>query len=365
MRAARPGTAFMPETITLSVDAMGGDHAPDIPVAGMAKLLELRPETRFLVHGDEARLRPLIEPRPSLAAACTIGHTDIQVGMDAKPSQALRRGKGSSMWNSVEAVKSGAADAAISAGNTGALMAISMLLLRKIEHVHRPAMTALWPTARGRTVVLDVGANLEANAEQLVKFAIMGEAYSRAVERIEKPSIGILNIGSEEMKGHEELRGAHARLVSGAFDLDYRGFIEGNDISMGAVDVVVTDGFTGNVALKTAEGTAKLVGAFLKEALTSSTTAKLGAVIASGGLKQLKERMNPSNVNGGVLLGLNGLVVKSHGGTDAVGFATALRLASRLARSHYRDEVVSNLFRFADLAETRAAGEPTPQEDLA
>jgi phosphate acyltransferase len=355
----------MPETITLSVDAMGGDHAPDIPVAGMADFLSFRPETRFLVHGDAALLRPLVEADAALTQAATIEHTDIRVGMDAKPSQVLRRGKGSSMWNAVQAVKEGRAEAAISAGNTGALMAISMLLLRKIEHVHRPAMTALWPTARGRSVVLDVGANLEANAEQLVKFAIMGEAYARAVERIDQPSIGILNIGSEEMKGHEEIRGAHARLSTGEIDVDYRGFIEGNDISMGEVDVVVTDGFTGNVALKTAEGTAKLVGTFLKDALTSSLVSKLGALIASGGLRQLKERMNPSNVNGGVLLGLNGLVVKSHGGTDVTGFATALRLASRLARSHYRDEVAANLARFSDRAETRVEGEPTPQEDLA
>ena len=355
----------MAETITLSVDAMGGDHAPEIPVAGMAGLLERRPETRFIVHGDEARLKPLLAESEALQAASVLRHSDVEVSMEMKPSQALRRAKGSSMWNAVDSVKQGEADAAVSAGNTGALMAISMLVLRKIEHVHRPAMTALWPTARGRTVVLDVGANLEADAEQLVKFAIMGEAYARAVQRIARPSVGVLNIGTEEMKGHEEIRGAHARLSSGGFDLDYRGFVEGDDISMGAVDVIVTDGFTGNVALKTAEGTARLVGTFLKDALTSSVMSKLGAVLATGGLNQLKERMDPSNVNGGVLLGLNGLVVKSHGGTNALGFSTALGLASRLARSAYRDEVAANLERFSEIAETRAAGEPVEQGDAA
>lgn len=355
----------MADTITLSVDGMGGDHAPDIPVQGMALLLESRPDTRFIIHGDETELKRRVDIAPSLISACEIRHTDNEVGMDMKPSQALRKGKGSSMWNAVACVKSGEADAAVSAGNTGALMAISMLLLRKLETVHRPAMTALWPTARGRTVVLDVGANLEASAEQLVKFAIMGEAYSRAVERIERPSVAILNIGSEEMKGHDEIREAHARLSAGDVELDYVGFVEGNDISMGAVDVVVTDGFTGNVALKTAEGTARLVGSFLKEALTSSVISKAGAVLASGGLKQLKERMNPSNVNGGVLLGLNGLVVKSHGGTDTLGFSTALRLAARLGRSDYSDEVASKLERFSAAAERQAPDEALPEGDIA
>ena len=355
----------MSDAITLSVDAMGGDHAPGVPIAGMAAYLRERPETRFLVHGDEALLKPLIAANAALAAASRIVHTDAAIGMDIKPAQALRRGKGSSMWNAVEAVQTGEAQAALSAGNTGALMAISMLILRKMPHVHRPSMTALWPTARGRTVVLDVGANLEADAGQLVTFAIMGEAYARAVLRIERPSVGILNIGSEDMKGHDAVREAHQRLRADSLGMDYRGFVEGNDISMGVVDVVVTDGFTGNVALKTAEGTARLVGQFLKESLTSSLTSKIGALIARGGLMRLKDKMNPSRVNGGVLLGLNGLVVKSHGGTDETGFATALQLASRLARSAYAGEVAGTLARIAEAKADLIASEPSTPETSA
>jgi glycerol-3-phosphate acyltransferase PlsX len=350
----------MSDDITLSVDAMGGDHAPEVPVEGMALLLARRPQTRFIVHGDEGRLAPLLASKPGLSAAVRVQHTMGQVAMDEKPAQALRRGKGSSMWNAVASVAEGHAQAAVSAGNTGALMAISMLVLRKMEGVHRPAMTALWPTARGRTVVLDVGANLEADAEQLVTYAIMGEAYARAVERLERPSVGLLNIGTEDVKGPDEVREAHGRLKALAerSGMDYRGFVEGNDISMGAVDVVVTDGFTGNVALKTAEGTARLVTQILRQSLTANPLAKAGALLARGGLMQLKERMNPSNVNGGVLLGLNGLVVKSHGGADATGFSMAMQLASRLARSAYREEIAATLAQIAASVPVSEASEP-------
>ena len=348
----------MAERLVLSIDAMGGDHAPDVVIDGLKEFLPGRSGISVLLHGDEARLAPLLDAAGGLSNVCEIQHSDDEVSMADKPSQALRR-RTSSMWRAIEAVKEEKAQASISAGNTGALMAMSMLALRRMEGVYRPAMAALWPTLRGRIVVLDVGANLEADADQLLTYAIMGEAYARAIRGVTRPTIGILNVGSEEQKGHEEVRRAAELLKSSGLDLDYRGFVEGNDISEGTVDIVVTDGFSGNIALKTAEGTARLVSAFVKQALTSSPLAKAGALIASGGLKQLRERMDPSNVNGGVLLGLNGVSVKSHGGTDAKGFATALGLAADLARSNFKDEVAASLARVrgepaGDASETAA-----------
>ena len=330
----------MAQGLILAIDAMGGDAAPEVTVAGAELFLAARPDASVRLHGDEAQLKPLLSKSSD---RIEIVHTDLYVTSDMKPSQALRRGKGSSMWNAIHDVKDGAAHASVSAGNTGALMAISMLVLRKMHGVHRPAMTAAWPTLRGRSVVLDVGANLEADAAQLVTFAIMGEAYARAILGIEKPTIGILNIGSEEMKGHDEIREAHEWLRNSGLDLAYHGFIEGDDISSGTVDVIVTDGFTGNVALKTGEGVARMLGMRVREALTGGILSKIGALLAMGGLKQLREQMNPSNVNGGVLLGLGGISVKSHGGTDSRGFAQACKLAADLAASHFRDEVAANL----------------------
>ncbi len=333
--------------MTLSIDAMGGDSAPDVVLEGLKLFCARRSGVDFLLHGREDELAPFLSREPALAKRTTLRHADAVVKSSDKPSQALRRARGTSMWNAIESVKAGEATAAVSAGNTGALMAISMLVLRKMDGVHRPAMTAIWPTVTGRAIVLDVGANLEADAQQLLTFAIMGEAYSRAVTGSEKPKIGLLNIGTEEMKGHDEIRQAADLIRNSGLDFDYIGYVEGNDIAGGVADVVVTDGFTGNVALKTAEGTARLLGSYLREALTSGTMAKAGALIASNGLKSLKARMDPSRVNGGVLLGLNGLVVKSHGGTDAEGFATALALAADLGESHYQEEVAANLARIA------------------
>ncbi|MFN3911153.1 phosphate acyltransferase PlsX [Hyphomonas sp.] len=330
---------------TISVDAMGGDNAPGIVVDGVAQFLESRPGLHVLLHGDEALLAPLVAGRPVLAARTTLVHAAEKITSDMKPSQALRRGKGSSMWNAVQAVKDGSAGASVSAGNTGALMAISMLILRKMDGVHRPAMTAVWPTLRGRTIVLDVGANVEADAQQLVTFAIMGEAFARATLGLARPTVGLLNIGSEEMKGHEEVREAHEWLRAAGLDMDYRGFVEGDDISTGAVDVVVTDGFTGNVALKTGEGVARMLASHMRTAFTENLMSKAGAVLAMNGLKRLKSLMDPSNVNGGVLLGLGGISVKSHGGADARGFARACEMAADLADSEFQGEIAANLAR--------------------
>ena len=345
----------MSTQVKLAIDAMGGDDAPGVVIDGLVQFCASRGGVEFDLHGDQDILTPLIAKADSLRSRTQIIHTETQVASTDKPSQALRRGKGSSMWNAVAAVKSGDAAAAVSAGNTGALMAISMLVLRKMDGVYRPGMTALWPNMKGeRSVVLDVGANLEATASQLVTYAIMGEAYARAIMGKARPTIGLLNIGTEEMKGHEEIKAAAEMLKDPSLDLDYVGFVEGDDISAGVADVVVTDGFTGNVALKTGEGIAKLVGQYVKEALTQSIITKTGALIAQSGLKSLKKRMNPSNVNGGVLLGLNGVVVKSHGGTDADGFATALNLAADLAQSNYMAEVAGNLNRFSPQNEVAA-----------
>ncbi|WP_084419042.1 phosphate acyltransferase PlsX [Henriciella litoralis] len=332
--------------ITISVDAMGGDSAPEIVLDGLALFCKERSGVRFLVHGKSAEVEAGAKAR-GFADRCVFIDQPEVVSMSAKPSSALRRAKGTSMWSMIEAVKSGEAQAGVSAGNTGALMAMSMVALRKMDGVHRPAMTAVWPSLKGRSVVLDVGANLDADAEQLVEFAVMGESYARAVFGIKKPTVGLLNIGSEEEKGRDAIKFAGEILRTRDLGLDFRGFVEGNDISMGAVDVVVTDGFTGNVALKTAEGTARLVSTYVREALTGSTLSKIGAVMASSGLKSLRQKLDPSSVNGGVLLGLNGVVVKSHGGTDAIGFATAIRLAANLAQSNYMDEVSTGLSRVA------------------
>jgi glycerol-3-phosphate acyltransferase PlsX len=344
--------------LVISIDAMGGDHGPSVVVPGVAFASErLKGENvRFLLHGDAARLEAELARAPAAAAVSEVRHTDTVVGMDEKPAQALRRSKGTSLWNAIEAIRAGEAQAAVSAGNTGALMAISKLILRMAGGLDRPAIVASWPTTRGVTAVLDVGANIDSEAEQLVEFAIMGAAFHHAVHGSTRPSIGILNVGAEDMKGHQEVRDANRILREVGLDLDYRGFVEGDDIAKGTVDVVVTDGFTGNVALKTAEGMARFFSTLMKDALTSNLQSKVGALIASPALRQMRARIDPRSVNGGPLLGLNGIVVKSHGGTDAKGFANALKVAVDMARSEYAVEIARNMDRLsAGLQQAEAA----------
>lgn len=355
----------MNSPFVLSIDAMGGDHAPDSVVEGAAHFLKgRRRPVKFLFHGDEALIAPLIARHAELGPVCEIRHTDSQVDMSAKPSDAVRRSKGSSMWNAVHAVKDGEAHVAVSAGNTGALMAISKVILRMKKGVHRPAIVASWPAPQGYCTVLDVGANVECTPSQLVEFAIMGEAFHRVVRDTPRPTVGLLNVGSEQMKGDETVRAADELMREAHLDMDYRGYVEGNDISAGTTDVVVTDGFTGNVALKTAEGAARLLGGWLREALTSTPTARIGAAFLSlGALEKLKSRMDPRNVNGGVFLGLNGVVVKSHGGTDGIGFATALRIALELADSRFLTEIDHNLSRLAAVEASHA--EPVSKQERA
>ncbi|HWA00688.1 MAG TPA: phosphate acyltransferase PlsX [Caulobacterales bacterium] len=350
----------MADGLVLSIDGMGGDRAPDIVIEGVELIAKSRPDVTFLLHGDPSRLEALLSNAPAARAASRVFPAERAIGMEVKPSQALRQGKGSSLWNAIASVESGEAHAVVSAGNTGALMAISMFRLRTIAGVHRPALVASWPTMRGSAAVLDVGANVEADAEQLVEFAIMGEAFHRAVHGKARPTVGLLNVGAEDQKGHEEIRAAARLMREAKLELDFHGFVEGDDIGKGTVDVFVTDGFTGNIALKTAEGTARFVGHFLREALTSTALAKLGALIARPALQKLRERMDPSSVNGAVFLGLNGVVVKSHGGATGPGFAAAIEVAARLAKSHYRDEIERNLLGLARAeAATAGAGETT------
>ena len=332
---------------------MGGDHGPSVVVPGVALAAARHPGVRFLLHGDETALNAELAKSPAARAVSEVRHTDKAIAMDEKPAQAMRRGKGTSLWNAVESIRAGEAHGVVSAGNTGALMAISKLILRMAKGLERPAIVASWPTANGITAVLDVGANVESDAEQLVEFAIMGAAFHHAVHGSTRPTVGILNVGSEEAKGHDEVREAHALLRETKLDLDYKGFVEGTDIAKGTVDVIVTDGFTGNIALKTAEGLARFFANELRAALTSSPLSMLGALMASGGLKKLRARMDPGAINGGPLLGLGGIVVKSHGGADAKGYASAIRVAIDLARSDFLAEIERNMERLTAVVADR------------
>lgn len=345
----------MAQPRTIALDAMGGDHGPEVVVAGAALSLERHPQLSFVIFGDEPRIAAEVEKVPALAAKVRIVHTDTAVAMSDKPSQALRRGKGTSLWLTIEAVKDGAADVAVSAGNTGAFMAMSKLILRPMAGIERPAIAALWPTVKAECIVLDVGANIGATARQLGDYALMGAAMARALFHVERPTVGLLNVGVEEIKGVEEVRQAHAWLKSTDLPLDYRGFIEGDQIGQGVVDVVVVEGFAGNIALKTAEGTARQIGQYLKDAMTRTWASKLGALLASGGFRVLKQKMDPRRSNGGTFLGLNGIAVKSHGGTDALGFASAVDLAYEMAQSSLISRLADELEAFHHKLEVTAA----------
>jgi phosphate acyltransferase len=342
------------QQLVISIDAMGGDHGPPVVIPAVVRAISALPQdVRFLLHGDEAVIAAGLAKHPAAAARVEIRHAERVIAMDEKPAQALRRGKGTSMWNAVEAVREGHAVAAVSAGNTGALWTISRLILRMIGDLERPALVTSIPTPRGVTTFLDVGANIDCDAERLVEFAIMGEAYHRAAHGVPRPTVGLLNVGSEEMKGHEEVREANRVLREGKIDLDYRGFVEGDDITRGTVDVVVTDGFTGNVTLKAMEGTLRSIIAELRGALSSGLLARLGAILARPALLKFRERITP--MPAAPLLGLNGIVVKCHGGASDRDFAMAIRLAVDLARSDFSAEIERNMRRLPD-----ALAEPAP-----
>lgn len=337
-------------SLTIALDAMGGDHAPQVVIAGADMARERFPGLRFLLFGHEQELDRWLAPRRELAAQCTVAHTPDQVGPDAKPSQVLRHGRGTSMRLAIDAVKHGEASAAVSAGNTGALMALAKFVLKTLPGIERPAIASLMPTRRSEVVFLDLGANAECDAANLVQFAVMGEVFARAVLGVAKPTVGLLNIGTEELKGHDTIREAAAALRASDLPIEFRGFVEGTDLTSGTVDVVVTDGFTGNVALKVAEGTVALYTHFLREAFKSSLVAKLGYSLARPALQLVRQRLDPRRYNGAMFLGLNGIVVKSHGGTDAVGFANAIGVAVDLVQQGTNERITAELHRLEEEA---------------
>ena len=323
---------------------MGGDNAPQMIVRGALIATKRYPQARFILVGDKAQLDPLIDRRRRLRNAVDeVVHTEEVVRPDEKPSTALRAGRGSSMRLAIDQVKEGRADAVVSAGNTGALMAMSKFVLKTIAGVDRPAISSFFPTMKGETAMLDLGANVQCDTRNLVEFAVMGCAFSRSVLGLTKPTVGLLNVGSEQIKGHEALQEAAERLRAFMHNGQFKGFIEGDDIAKGSVDVVVTDGFTGNIALKTAEGTAALYTKMLRGTFKHSLLASLGYLLARPAMMKLRKRVDPRRYNGAVFLGLNGIVVKSHGGTDALGFAHAIGVAVDLATHGYIQTIKSDL----------------------
>jgi phosphate acyltransferase len=335
-------------TYTLAVDAMGGDHAPAMVVEGLQIAAERHPGARFLLVGDEAQLVPLLDRHRRAAAVCTVRHAPEVVGNDMKPTAALRV-RNSSMRLAVDAVAGGEASGVVTAGNTGALLALAVIVIKTLPGIDRPAMAAIGPSARGDVVMLDLGANVSCDARNLVEFAVMGDVFARTVLGLTAPSIGLLNVGSEELKGDDTLRLAAETLRASHIAAQFAGFVEGHDIAAGTTDVVVTDGFTGNVALKTGEGALKLIGDLLRQVFRGSLASRIAYLLARPGLERLREWLDPRRYNGAVMLGLNGGVVKSHGGTDAQGFAHAIDVAMDMVVHRFNDHMREDLTRIAGL----------------
>jgi len=331
---------------------MGGDNAPDMVVDGVEAAAKQNPELRFLLFGDETRLTEILRTRPAALAASTVRHAPDVIGSGDKPAVALRAGRQSSMRLAINAVSDGEADAVISAGNTGALMAMAKFVLKTLPGIDRPAIATYFPTMRSQSVMLDLGANIECDADNLLQFAVMGEVFARNVMGCEHPSVGLLNVGAENLKGNQAVRGAAELLQQTHLPIHFYGFVEGDDIAKGTVDVIVTDGFTGNVALKTAEGMASMFGYYLRNALTSSWFGKIGALIARPALLKFKEKFDPRLYNGAMFVGLNGICVKSHGGTDGFGFANAIGVAVNLVRNNFNEGIKEDC---AQLLEDRDA----------
>ncbi len=342
----------MSDSITIALDAMGGDRAPAMVLRGADIALERHPGAQFLLFGDEAQIAPLLAKLPRLSNAITLHHTDEAVADDAKPSQALRSGRRSSMRLAIDAVADGRADCVVSAGNTGALMAIAKFVLKTLPGIHRPAIATMFPTRRGESVMLDLGANIECDAENLVQFALMGDVFARTVLGLTQPTVGLLNVGSEDLKGNDAVRSAGARLRGGMTPIRFYGFVEGDDIAAGTVDVIVTDGFTGNVTLKAIEGVAKLFSESLRASFRYSLSARIGYLFARGALKKLAARLDPRRYNGAMFLGLAGIAVKSHGSTDAFGFANAIGVAVDLKVNGFLQKISDELRRLNQVPAT-------------
>jgi glycerol-3-phosphate acyltransferase PlsX len=335
--------------VTIALDAMGGDYAPAIVIEGANQALARYNNIHFIFFGDETKILPILNNLPELKERSTIHHTEFAIANHEKPSVALRKGKGSSMGLAIDSVKAGHAMAVVSAGNTGALMAMSKLVLRPLLGIDRPAIASVFPTRTGRCVLLDLGANVDCNSDNLVQFAIMGDAFAKVILGIKSPRVAILNVGEEDSKGSEVVKAAAIDLREGDYRINFCGYVEGDGITEGLADVVVTDGFTGNVALKTAEGTAKICVAYMKEALNSSLIAKIGGLLAKTAIKSMFKRMDPRMHNGAMFLGLNGIAVKSHGGTDALGFSNAIGVAYELASNNINAKIIEELSYYEDL----------------
>src|SRR5579863_2294459 len=337
---------------------MGGDHAPAMVIAGLEIAAERHPGARFLLVGDEAQVTPLLARHRRAAAACTVRHAPDVIGNDMKPTAALRA-RQASMRIAIDAVAAGEAEGVVSAGNTGALLALAKIVIKSLPGIDRPAMAAIGPSARGDVVMLDLGANVTCDTRNLVEFAVMGDVFARTVLGLTAPTIGLLNVGSEELKGDDRIRAAADVLRQSAIGKQFYGFVEGHDIAAGTTDVVVTDGFTGNVALKTGEGALKLIGELLRQVFRSSWAAKLAYLLLRPSLDRLREWLDPRRYNGAVMLGLNGVVVKSHGGTDAEGFAHAVDVAMDMVENRFNDRIREDLERIVTLlanAEGKDAG---------
>ncbi|NIZ08804.1 phosphate acyltransferase PlsX [Pseudooceanicola sp. HF7] len=347
--------------IVISLDAMGGDRGPATVVAGMVRSARKNPDIDFILHGPAAELERLVARRKQLAGRVEIRDAAGVVTMDDKPSQVVRRGKDTSMWSALEAVRQGEATVCVSCGNTGALMALSMIRLRKLPGVNRPAIAVLWPSRnpQGFNVMLDVGADIKADEHDLLQYALMGASYARNGLKLDCPRVGLLNVGTEEHKGRAELKAANELIAQAAdgSNFEYVGFVEGGDIPGDTCDVIVTDGFTGNVALKTGEGTAKLIGDLLKEAFQYTPLSRIAALLALTSMRRLQKRIDPRRVNGGVFLGLNGTVVKSHGSADATGVSAAIKLAYQLALSGFQDKIAARVASAVTLAQDAAERE--------
>src|SRR6056297_1076845 len=352
--------------IIVSVDAMGGDQGPAAVVAGVSRSAHKNPDIGFILHGQKEVLEPLVAKRRALNGRCEIRNAPDVVQMEDKPSHVLRTGRETSMWSALESVRNGEATVCVSCGNTGALMLLSVMRLRKLTGIYRPAIAVMWPSRnpQGFNIMLDGGADIRADAKDLMQYALMGVSYARNGFTLSRPRVGLLNVGTEEHKGRAELREAHDLIAANArsADFEFVGFVEGRDLPGTTCDVIVTDGFTGNVALKTGEGVAKLVSDLLRDAFRHTPLSRIASLLALTSLRRLKKRIDPRRANGGVFLGLNGTVVKSHGAADATGVSAAVKLAFQLAQSGFTEKLAARVAS-ASLLDQDTVEDPTASGD--
>lgn len=344
----------MSQRLTIAIDAMGGDSAPDMVVDGLALARTRFPNVQFLVFGDQGLIEPLLTSHPHLQDVVTVRHTDQFVSSEIKPSVALRQGKQSSMQLAIHSVNDGEAQAVVSAGNTGALMAMSKITLKTLNGIDRPAIGGIVPTRVGESVVLDLGANVECDANNLVQFGMLGAAYARTVLGRERPTVGLINVGQEEIKGGDTVQHAAALFRAAKLPFEFYGFVEGDDLGAGTVDVFVVDGFTGNIALKTLEGTVRLYSEYLRQTFKSSLLSKLAYLLARSAFNKMRARIDPRLYNGATFLGLNGIVVKSHGGTDGLGFANAIGVAVDMVANELNEFIMLELSEYGEQHPTQA-----------